>query len=285
MASRYQLELPLRHIVPIDGRIYVTRDGLLHVAHLSGQLDGIEVCDVGTSPEGGWVATVTVWRKDMSRGFKFQGRYNGKNRSYGPEMAVKCAEVMALRRAFDVSLTPIEECWADEEPAQATVQTSPQASKRPTPAKRLPKAKSAPIGPEDALPLAAAERDVEFVDIQPPKKAEPKPAPAAKPGEWWADATRFAHPDNDVLTPVSTLAVRAEWHGQSPRKCLQWQAYVCDTLHGKSPEHITTTYSAEQQRWIRTAMQLRKERTAARVVQSREFIPSELDEELAEAEA
>jgi hypothetical protein len=110
-------------------------------------------------------------------------------------------------------------------------------------------------------------------------------APAAKPGEWWADATRFAHPDNDVLTPVSTLAVRAEWHGQSPRMCLAWQSYVCDKLAGKSPEHITTTYSAEQQRWIRTAMQLRKERTAARVVQSREFIPSELDEELAEAEA
>ena len=45
IAERYGLDLMLRHIVMVDGKPYITRDGLLHVAHRSGVFDGIEVSD------------------------------------------------------------------------------------------------------------------------------------------------------------------------------------------------------------------------------------------------
>jgi hypothetical protein len=52
---------------------------------------------------------VTVYRKDMSHGFSFPGRYpaNGGNKQYAPEMALKAAEAHALRRAFEVTGLPI----------------------------------------------------------------------------------------------------------------------------------------------------------------------------------
>jgi len=57
-----------------------------------------------------------VWRKDMKRPFTYRGRYpkKGGNSQYGPEMAVKCAEVMALRRAFNVTgIAAADERWDD----------------------------------------------------------------------------------------------------------------------------------------------------------------------------
>lgn len=115
IAKRYELDLLLKHLVLVDGRPYITRDGLLHVAHRSGQLDGIEVTDAELVKLEGvgefWRAKASVYRKDMSRPFTYQGRYpaKGGNQRYAPEMAVKVAEVMALRRAFDVSAPVIEE--------------------------------------------------------------------------------------------------------------------------------------------------------------------------------
>ena len=41
IADRYGLDLMLKHLVLIDGKPYVTRDALLHIAHRSGQFDGI----------------------------------------------------------------------------------------------------------------------------------------------------------------------------------------------------------------------------------------------------
>jgi hypothetical protein len=117
IAKRYELDLLLKHLVLVDGRPYITRDGLLHVAHRSGVLDGIEVSDpeLVDMPGAGsfWTARASVYRKDMSRPFTYQGRYpaKGGNQRYAPEMATKVAEVMALRRAFDVSAPVIEERW------------------------------------------------------------------------------------------------------------------------------------------------------------------------------
>lgn len=111
--QRYGLDPILKHAVLISGRLYVTRDGLLHVAHASGQLDGIEVLEQTETPDH-WIAKVAVYRKDMSRPFAYVGRYpkaGSGNKAYGPEMAVKCAEVMALRRAFDVAVAAREEAW------------------------------------------------------------------------------------------------------------------------------------------------------------------------------
>jgi hypothetical protein len=108
ICNKYGLDILLGHVVVIHGAgVYITRDGLLHVAHMSGQFDGIEVSDV-VDAGSHWITTASVWRKDMSRPFTYPGRYpkSGSNKQYGPEMAIKTAEVMALRRAFDVSGLP-----------------------------------------------------------------------------------------------------------------------------------------------------------------------------------
>lgn len=111
VAQRYDLDPLLKHVIVIPkGGVYITRDGLLHVAHRSGQLDGIVVEQEPTLSEDAkeWVARVSVYRKDMGHPFTFPGRYavNGSNREYAQEMSLKAAESHALRRAFDVTGLP-----------------------------------------------------------------------------------------------------------------------------------------------------------------------------------
>ena len=112
ICTRYELDPLLKHLVMIEGRPYITRDGLLHVAHRSGKLDGIETTPAQVV-DGFWQSTCSVYRKDMSRPFTYVGRYptTGGNAKFAPEMAVKVGEVMALRRAFDVAAPVAEERW------------------------------------------------------------------------------------------------------------------------------------------------------------------------------
>jgi hypothetical protein len=90
--------------------VYITLAGLRALAHRPVLLDGITVDQEPTLDKdtGEWVARVTVYRKDMSHGFTYPGRYpaNGGNRQYAPEMALKAAEAHALRRAFEVTGLP-----------------------------------------------------------------------------------------------------------------------------------------------------------------------------------
>lgn len=114
LADRWGLDLLAHELVVIPGKgAYVTRDGLLTIAHRSGELDGITVDEEGDDSTHWW-AVVSVFRKDMAHPFTYRGRYphKGGNAAYGPEMAVKCAEVMSLRRAFRVTGMPtLEEAW------------------------------------------------------------------------------------------------------------------------------------------------------------------------------
>jgi hypothetical protein len=112
ICERYGLDPMLRHVVMVEGKPYITRDGLLHVAHRSGVFDGIEVTDPVLG-DTHWTARATVYRKDMTRPFVYSGRYpkTGGNARFAPEMAVKVSEVMSLRRAFDVSAPVVEERW------------------------------------------------------------------------------------------------------------------------------------------------------------------------------
>jgi len=158
LATRYDLDLLLKHLVIIEGRAYITRDGLIHVAHRSGQFDGIEV----TRPvldDRYWRATCSVFRKDMSHPFVYHGRYPaaGGNAKYNEEMAVKVAEVATLRRAFDVSAPTVEERWEDAAPPEP-------AAPRPSLAERAkaalePEPVDAPFTEAEslALDLEAAE--------------------------------------------------------------------------------------------------------------------------------
>lgn len=110
VCQRYELDPLLKHMQLIKGTPYITRDGYLHVAHSSGQLDGIVVEQEPTLSEDGteWVARVSVYRKDMRHPFTYPGRYSvtGSNREYAQEMALKAAEAHALRRAFNVEGLP-----------------------------------------------------------------------------------------------------------------------------------------------------------------------------------
>jgi hypothetical protein len=117
IAKRYDLDLLLKHLVLIEGRPFITRDGLLWIAHRSGVFDGIGV----TKPviEGDyWTCEATVWRKDMTHPITYGGRYpvKGGNAKYNVEMSVKVAESMALRRAFNVSAPTEVERWDVEVP-------------------------------------------------------------------------------------------------------------------------------------------------------------------------
>lgn len=119
IAKRYELDLLLKHIVLIDGKPYITRDALLWIAHRSGQFDGITV----TRPvieDDYWYAEATAYRKDMSHPFIYGGRYpvKGQNAKFAPEMAVKVAESMALRRAFNVSAPSADERWDVDVPTE-----------------------------------------------------------------------------------------------------------------------------------------------------------------------
>lgn len=134
----------------IEGRAYITRDGLLHVAHESGQLDGIVLESGPEVVDEFWRATVSVYRKDMTHPFRYAGRYptKGGNQRYAPEMAVKVAEVMALRRAFDVAAPAAEERWDVE----ASVPAEP--APRPSLAERV-EAKAAEVMAEP-MPVEAS---------------------------------------------------------------------------------------------------------------------------------
>ena len=83
--TTHGLDPVLKHVIVLpNAGANITRDGLLHVAHRSGQLDGIVVDQEPTLSDDGrvWVARVSVWRKDMGHPFTFPGRYpvGGGNR-------------------------------------------------------------------------------------------------------------------------------------------------------------------------------------------------------------
>lgn len=144
--ARYGLDPILKHAVLIgsgeNSNLYVTRDGLMHVAHSSGKFDGMEV---ETLPETQthFVARATVWRKDMARPFTMQGRYpkSGQMAKYGPEMAEKVAVCRTLRHAFSVSLCSREETWEEESEAAlmpAATIASPASNAVPSASSSLP---------------------------------------------------------------------------------------------------------------------------------------------------
>jgi hypothetical protein len=135
--QRYNLDPLLKHAVLIQKALYVTRDGLIHIAHTSGVFDGIEV-EMLTETQTHYVARAKVWRKDMGRPFIYQGRYpkagrGGPGAQYGPEMAEKVAECRALRRAFAIGLCSREETWEEIEEAPTTTQSpaTTQVERRP----------------------------------------------------------------------------------------------------------------------------------------------------------
>lgn len=179
IATRYDLDLLLKHLVLIDGRPYITRDGLLHIAHRSGVLDGIET----TVPEvvgEEWRVLCSVYRKDMSRPFTYAGRYptKGGNAKFAPEMATKVAESMALRRAFDISAPTQDERW-DLDVPPAPPEPAPSLAERAA-------AKAAEVAPSGDLTAVA---EAVFEDVKPEPAYCGAPSPYADVDILAADCT------------------------------------------------------------------------------------------------
>jgi hypothetical protein len=109
VCKRYGLDPVLNQAQVIatkkGARVYITRDGMLEIAHRSGQLDGIVVEEERQS-ENGYSATVSVWRKDMAHPFTYKGGCGAgepqAETGNGAEMALARAERRALKRAFAI---------------------------------------------------------------------------------------------------------------------------------------------------------------------------------------
>src|SRR5262245_49101853 len=62
VCDRYGLDAYLNHVEIVEHKIYISRDGWLHIAHESGVFDGMKTEEERES-ENGYSATVTVYRK------------------------------------------------------------------------------------------------------------------------------------------------------------------------------------------------------------------------------
>jgi phage recombination protein Bet len=119
-ASKYDLDPLVKQIWCVKygdkpAAIYTSRDGFLHLAHKSGQFDGMETVATHNAKGELTGAKCTVWRKDFNRPFVVEvalSEYFVKQNSDGkpnqwairPEtMIKKVAESQCLRRAFDIS--------------------------------------------------------------------------------------------------------------------------------------------------------------------------------------
>ncbi len=166
IAGRYGLDPLLRHLVLIPGgqnrryNVYITRDGLLHVAHTSGKPWSIEV-DEPVKRENPYTGKSDIYLKgrvkvlDPATGQTqvFEGgvwfsEYNagrGSWKTHPAAMHQKVLEVYLLRRAFDVALTPIEE--------MDRVTQAPSAEPVPVEAEVVePQSEPAQRGPERITP-------------------------------------------------------------------------------------------------------------------------------------
>lgn len=153
VAGRYDLDPILGHLCLVNGTVMIRKNGLLHLAHRSGDHDGHEV-DV-EEREDRFVATARVFRKSMSRPVTFTDECMKSERVQSPRKRARTRALRnALAEAYDVAV-PVD----DEDDTT-----------RPLP--RLP----APV--VDALPgLPVAEpsfggRPVEDVPLSPGEGAE-----------------------------------------------------------------------------------------------------------------
>ncbi len=121
ICQRYGFDPLLRHVLIVSGNLYVTRDGLRHMAWQSGEFDGYDPPEERKGDDGKWVVTVKVYRKGIARPFTataYQSEAENTNspvwKSNPRLMTGKVAEVIALRMAFGVSVGGAEEIGFDD---------------------------------------------------------------------------------------------------------------------------------------------------------------------------
>jgi phage recombination protein Bet len=131
----------MKHVIFIKshggGNLYTTRDGLLHMAHQSGQFNGMQSGVVYAHNKDGEIiklnnrkviegAWCKVYRKDMDYPFEVEVNFEEYYRphaqvwqQYPAAMIKKVAEHMALKLAFNVSgLSSVDEIGIEEKQLQ-----------------------------------------------------------------------------------------------------------------------------------------------------------------------
>lgn len=145
----------------LPAQIYASRDGLLAVAHRSGQFDGME-SGVRKDDSGNVVgAYCRIWRKDMSHPFEVEiirSEYDTKKslwESKPATMCVKVAEAHCLRRAFDICGVYTPDEMPEPEPAVHEVPDTSMPAPKPAPVKVEPKVLRVAVEPSE--PVARCE--------------------------------------------------------------------------------------------------------------------------------
>lgn len=145
VAQKYGLDPLLRHVVLIPGgrngryNVYITRDGLLHVAHASGRAWSLEVGEPERR-ENPYTGKPDIYLKGRLRVVDQEGReqvfeggvwfseYAQKGGAWSTHPAAmhrKALEVYLLRRAFDVALTSVEEVGVEVPAGPVPVEALP----------------------------------------------------------------------------------------------------------------------------------------------------------------
>lgn len=199
-------------------QIYASRDGLIAIAHRSGQFDGMQ-SGVKKNDAGEEIGWCRIWRRDMSHPFEaeiLRSEYDLKRNlwlSKPQTMTAKVAEAHCLRKAFDICGVYTPDEMPEPEPMRLVPSVSRPAQGAPTPAPR-----DADAGPvlkcdvcgrsnADYPDLPIRERDGQMVcgpcqrkaekDLHVPSPAEPAPAPVKA----------VPKPPAKVAAPVASGAV------------------------------------------------------------------------------
>lgn len=206
LAHRYQLDPLLGEIQLIADskgrRLYVTRDGMLAVAHASGHLDGIVVAEQRRNSTGdGWTCYVEVWRNDMAHPFRYGAQCKDSEpqarAGNGPEMALARAERRALKRAFRIR--------SDFYPERPEIEEDDTDTASPT-----------------AVGVAAT--------VEGPAREEPQrsPAPALVPDEFTPVPDEFIVPTREQDAQLRRLRIQL---GLMPREEYgRWQMLLARAL-------------------------------------------------------
>lgn len=108
VSQRYELDAILGHLCLVNGQVMIRKNGLLHIAHRSGDLDGIEVDIVEKTDR--YVATARVFRKSKGRPFCFEDECMKNERVQSPRKRARTRALRnALAEAFDVAIPVYDE--------------------------------------------------------------------------------------------------------------------------------------------------------------------------------
>jgi hypothetical protein len=104
IAQKYELDVLLGHVFLVQNRPFISHPAQLHIAHRSGDFDGMST-EVKEFPDR-WEATCTVWRASMGHPFTYTDTCSKSEQKVNDvrKRAVTRAERNCLKRAFDISL-------------------------------------------------------------------------------------------------------------------------------------------------------------------------------------